>query len=92
MVTLKIAGTKFYTTATPEKGSKLTLRSNPDNRYDSNAIEILDKDGNQLGHVPAAAAAVMTLYAQKVGYPVGKLFEAVMDYEENFTLDMVEEL
>jgi hypothetical protein len=86
MVLLKIAGTKFYHTECPPAGTKLVLKSNPDNQYDSNAIEVRDDEGDQLGHVPAAAAALMTLLAQEIGHPVEEIFEAKMEYDENFTL------
>lgn len=86
IVLLKIAGTKFYHTECPPAGTELVLKSNPENAYDSNAIEVRDDEGDQLGHVPAAAAALMTLIAQETGHPVGEIFEAKMEYEENFTL------
>jgi hypothetical protein len=92
MITLKIAGTKYYPVEQPPVGTVLALEADPENRFDSNAIKVLDDEGDQLGHVPAPAAAVMTLYAGRVGYPVGKLFIAKMEEGESFTLDMVDEL
>lgn len=86
MVILKIAGTKFYITECPPAGTKLVLKSNPENSYDSNAIEVRDDEGDQLGHVPAPAAAIMTMIAKATGHSVEDLFEAKMEYEENFIL------
>lgn len=37
---------------------ELTLKRNPDNKYDSNAIEVR-YEGSMLGHVPAVIAAAL---------------------------------
>jgi hypothetical protein len=79
--TLKIAGAQFYEWPPdyPIVGDALSLAHNPDNRHDSNAIEIIAESGDhstQIGHIPAAAAAVMVLLSRHTGMPVEVLFGA----------------
>ena len=85
-IALKIAGTKYYNIEPPEFGEPLQLISDPDNRFDSNAVKVCNQEGDQLGHVPAPAAAVMALIATNTGHKIEELFEAKMEYGENFII------
>ena len=88
VVTLKIAGSRYYAGVLPKPGSVLILDAEPSNPHDPNAIKILNLDEEQLGHVPAAAAALMTLVSQETGHPVYVLFEAKMRQGEEFSLGL----
>ena len=90
-IALKIAGTKYYNTEPPEFGEPLQLIPDPDNRFDSNAVKVCNQDGDQLGHVPAPAAAVMALISHATSVPIGTYFTAKMEYGENFILELSEE-
>lgn len=54
-----VAGTAYYRakdlTASLAAGQELILRRQPDNPYDSLAIEVLTASGDKLGYVPRAA-------------------------------------
>ena len=87
----KIAGTKYYNNDY-RVGSKITLEHDPSNVHDSNAIKVLNEDGDQLGHVPAAAAAVMMLLSQRADLSIAELFYATADYDDSFSMDLLPNL
>ena len=51
-----VAGTAYYDAEAAadrlRPGQRLTLRRQPENRYDTHAIEILGPEGHKLGYVP----------------------------------------
>jgi HIRAN domain-containing protein len=91
MITLKIAGTKYFPVQLPLYGESLQLQADPENEHDPNAVKVLDKDGDQIGYVPAPAAAIMSLLAQGLNIRPDALFKAEMSTGENLTLSLRQE-
>jgi len=61
----KIVGTTFVTNSYElmsnlGSGDKLLLQREPNNKYDSNAIAVLNTDSKKLGHIPKDTAVELS--------------------------------
>jgi SWI/SNF-related matrix-associated actin-dependent regulator of chromatin subfamily A3 len=57
----KIVGVRYYTGYATE-GEMVVVRREPHNAYDSNAIQVLNVQGTQIGHIPKTVAAKLAKY------------------------------
>ncbi|KAF1836632.1 hypothetical protein BDW02DRAFT_566900 [Decorospora gaudefroyi] len=57
----KIVGVRYYN-GYATAGEMVVLRREPHNPYDSNAIRVINVQGDQLGHIPRAVAARLAKY------------------------------
>lgn len=57
----KIVGVRYYN-GYATMGELVTLRREPQNPYDSNAIQVLNVQGVQIGHIPRTVAAKLARY------------------------------
>ena len=80
-----VAGTMFRRLSPIESrlepGRMLTFRREPDNEYDSLAIEIFDEDANSLGYVPRKKNEVLARLMDAGKLIFGKI-ESVNKYDD----------
>jgi hypothetical protein len=64
LLSIFVAGTAYYDAdqahAALTQGEDLILRRQPDNRFDSKAIEVFTRNGSKLGYVPRSDNAVLS--------------------------------
>ena len=62
-ITMKVVGVSFEGRQTPISeltiNNALYLKPEPDNRYDSNAIQVFDENDNRLGYIPKQFAKLL---------------------------------
>lgn len=57
----KIVGVRYYN-GYATVGEMVVCRREPNNRYDSNAIQVLNVQGEQIGHIPRTLASKLAKY------------------------------
>ncbi|KAE8553037.1 hypothetical protein EYB25_004416 [Talaromyces marneffei] len=60
-INTKIVGVRFYS-GYASSGERVTLQREPDNKYDRNAIKVLNVMGAQIGHIPRNVASDLAKY------------------------------
>ena len=60
----KVVGLQYYT-GFASVGEHVTIKRQPDNQYDSNAIRVTNVMGHQIGHIPRANAAKLAPFLDR---------------------------